>query len=447
MNPMALRPQTCMRNTIDDVRHVAIPFEGVQITPGVKGKRMGRHYSTRDFFRQMPNRLLARYFAARGVLAEVNFAGLKETKIEPLFAAWLELTEDERKAMDAELLEISEMSSEKGFRAILDEAKWQLRETPEKHAELVEKLAALANHYERAMVTFLEHPQFWRVATHFFHADSLSYWRKRKGFPHQPASVHEDGRQVLAESIRNYFHRTEGRGNNCVVETFRRGELDYFFAYPEDYSQQSIEWVNGKFGRRPHNPAFEVIFVYSQGDGTLDLNYRGSRETVEPLQEMFITAILKLPEIPPDPEDTRIYDLNPLRVRGFQFHYDRNTGIEGVVLRRIRLESKVVRGDRITLEADTSSNAECIYDLIEKIEKSVSPRLYTVTQVEIAAKVAVEADRRPKTVSFRITLPNSCTLKYDDAGIGLRKMLVASGIEPKERSQDLSPEETESAEA
>jgi hypothetical protein len=24
------------------------------------------------------------------------------------------------------------------------------------------------------------------------------------------------------------------------VETFRRGKLDYFFAYPEDYSQQSV---------------------------------------------------------------------------------------------------------------------------------------------------------------------------------------------------------------
>jgi hypothetical protein len=87
----------------------------------------------------------------------------------------------------------------------------------------------------------------------------LSYWRKRKGFPHQPARVHEDGRQALAESIRDYFYRMEGRGNNCVVEAFRRGELDYFFAYPEDYSQQSVEWVNGSFDRRPHNPAFEVI--------------------------------------------------------------------------------------------------------------------------------------------------------------------------------------------
>jgi hypothetical protein len=66
---------------------------------------MGRHYSTRDFFRQMPNWLLARYFAARGVLAQVDFAALKEAKSQPLFAAWLELPEGQRNAMDAELRE------------------------------------------------------------------------------------------------------------------------------------------------------------------------------------------------------------------------------------------------------------------------------------------------------------------------------------------------------
>jgi hypothetical protein len=72
----------------------------------------------------------------------------------------------------------------------------------------------------------------------------------------------------MADHIRNYFHHTEGRSNNCKVEAFRRGDLDYFFAYPEDYSQQSIEWVDGEFDRRPHNPAFEVIYVYSQKDGS-----------------------------------------------------------------------------------------------------------------------------------------------------------------------------------
>ncbi len=67
---------------------------------------MGRHYSTRDFFRQMPNRLLGRYFEAHGALAELDFAAMKETRIDGLFAAWLELPEDRRNEMDAELLEI-----------------------------------------------------------------------------------------------------------------------------------------------------------------------------------------------------------------------------------------------------------------------------------------------------------------------------------------------------
>ena len=97
-----------------------------------------------------------------------------------------------------------------------------------------------------------------------------------------------------------------------MVESFHRGELDYFFTYPEDFSRQRIEWVDGAFGRRPHHPAFEVVFVYSRQEGSLDLNLPGPCRDVELLQEMFAKAILKLDRLPPDPEDGRIYDLNPL---------------------------------------------------------------------------------------------------------------------------------------
>jgi hypothetical protein len=69
-----------------------------------------------------------------------------------LFAAWLTLLDDKRKGMDAEFRNIFEMSCEKGFRAILDEAEWRLRAESEAHAEFVGSLAALANDYERAMV-------------------------------------------------------------------------------------------------------------------------------------------------------------------------------------------------------------------------------------------------------------------------------------------------------
>ena len=396
---------------------------------------MARNYSTKEFFRQMPNALLARYFQGQGLFDEMDFAAMKEGKPEELFVAWLALPDKQRNAMDAEFREVFEMSCDKGFRAIIDEATWHMQEEQEALVSFIEMLSALSSHYERAMTTYLDHNILWRGATLFYHADTLPYWRKRKNFPHQSAAVDEAKVKQLAAMIRNYFHYTEGRGKNCVIEVFRRGELDYFFAYPEDYSQQSIEWVNGEFDRRPHNPAFEVIYVYSQKEGSLDLNFRGSYKAVELLQGMFATAILKLEELPPDPKDERIYDLSPLLQKSFNFIYGINSGIEEVWVKKLRLSSRVVKGDRITLEADTSDNRDAVYDLLDQIAKPIKLEMYNLTQVELTASVLVDADKPPKRVPIRITYPNSCSLKYDEIGLKLRDMLEASGIEPKEQEE------------
>lgn len=393
---------------------------------------MTGQYSTKSFFRQMPNALLARYFHEQGLFGDMDFSTMKEGKPEELFKAWLTLPVNQRNKMDAEFRDIYEMSCEKGFRAIIDEAEWQMQEAPDDLTAFVENLSALSNHHERAMLTFLDYNSFWKGATRFYHADTLLYWRKRKNMLHNKAAVDEASLKQLAELIRYYFHHTEGRGNNCVVEPFRRGDLDYFFAYPEDYSQQNIEWVDGEFDRRPHNPAFEVIFVYSQKEGSLDLNFRGSKKAVEPLQGMFATAILKLDELPPDPKDERIYDLSPLLHRSFDFTYDVGSGIEDVAVKKLRLSSQIKKGDRITLEADPSQDYDAIYDLLDQISRSIPLNMYNITQVELSASVVVDFNKSAKQITFRVTHPNSCSLKYDELGLKLRNMLALSGIEPKE---------------
>ena len=403
---------------------------------------MARHYSTKDFFRHMPNALLARYFAARSVFGQFDFAAMSETRHDELFAAWLALPDAQRNAMDAEFRDIFEMSCEKGCIAILDEAQWHLDQDADPNAAttFAEMLAARVNHYERAMVTYLDHNTFWRGAMHFHHADNLIHWRKRKNLPHNAAAVDAASIQGLADRIRIYFHHTEGRGNNCVVEPYRRGGLDYFFAYPEDYSQQSPEWDNGQFGIRPHNPAFEVVFVYSQSEGSLNLNYRGSYKAIEPLQIMFAETILQLPELPSDPKDSRVYELGPLRQRNFEFTYDLSSGIESVVVKKLRLSSRATKGERISLEADTSQDPQAVYALLDRIQTAMPMALYSVTQVDLAVTMVVEADRPPKTVNIRITYPNSCSLRYDELGLKLRDMLSASGIEPREPEEATTPD-------
>lgn len=111
---------------------------------------MGRHYSTKDFFRQVPNVLLARYFHTRGLFSDLNFDAMTEAQPAELFEAFVNLPDAHRNEMDAEFRDIFELSCEKGFRAIIDEAEWHLASDPEARTAFVEELAALSNHFERA---------------------------------------------------------------------------------------------------------------------------------------------------------------------------------------------------------------------------------------------------------------------------------------------------------
>lgn len=85
---------------------------------------MAQHYSTKDSFRRTPNKLLARYFLDRQLFSDLDITEMKETKVDTLFSAWLELPGTERNLMEAEFCEVHALSSEKGFLAIIDEASW-----------------------------------------------------------------------------------------------------------------------------------------------------------------------------------------------------------------------------------------------------------------------------------------------------------------------------------
>ena len=78
--------------------------------------------------------------------------------------------------MDAMFREIFDMSCKRGFKAIFDEARWQFTDkgTPEQIEPFADALSELPNHSHRAMVTFLDHKDFWKGATCFYHADTLS---------------------------------------------------------------------------------------------------------------------------------------------------------------------------------------------------------------------------------------------------------------------------------
>ena len=109
--------------------------------------------------------------------------------------------------------------------------------------------------------------------------------------------------------------------------------------------------------------------------------------------------------------------------------YAADSGIESVRVRKLRLSSMVRKGDRITLEADPTSNPLALYDVIEQAGRAFPLELWNVTQVEIVAYLAARDDKPPRRETFTVGYPNSCSVKYDEIGLKLRAMLVASKIE------------------
>lgn len=390
---------------------------------------MASTYSTKAFFRNAPNALLERYCNQQQLLSDFDFKSLKETKIDALFDAWVALDDNIRQPHEAIFQDIFNLSGEKGTKAILDEAAFH---DPDGLKGLPEILANKSNHFDRAFCVFLDFPEYWKGAAQFFHADSLSQWRKRNNMPQTKVNCEQSALDRLAELIGSYFHHKEGRGKHCFVDPLRRNHLDYFFAYPEDYSQRSPEWVAGRFAARPHNPAFEIIYVYNEATGTLDLHYKGDRKAVEPLQIFFAEAILGIQELEPIKKTDLVYDLAPLITNDFNFVYAANSGITDVAIKSLRLTSRIQKGDRITLEADYKQDREAVYRLITKLTNSINLSDYYVTRAELVATMVLASDAPPKNITFAVTYPNTCSLKYESEHLILRGMLEASGIEPKE---------------
>ena len=118
--------------------------------------------------------------------------------------------------------------------------------------------------------------------------------------------------------------------------------------------------------------------------------------------------------------------------------------VQDVAVKKLRILSKVKKGDRITLEADATNRPDGVYELLDQIGKCRPCTSTTSPRWSLRRRSQWMPTSRP-AVTIRITHPNSCSLKYDELDLKLRDMLNASGIEPKEPAE--ATELAEAAEA
>ena len=120
----------------------------------------------------------------------------------------------------------------------------------------------------------------------------------------------------LAAAVTELFRQKEARGEHCVIEQFRRGDKEYYFAYAQDHRQISLEYAGGRMTNRPHRPAFEIIFIHDDIRRTLSIWHQGRQERVQGLQVAFAQAVLGRVIPARSPRDLRVYDLGSISGSG-----------------------------------------------------------------------------------------------------------------------------------
>ena len=342
------------------------------------------------------------------------------------------LDEDARGGIVQHFSEIKLLSTPAGKVQIIDEAMFHGRQ------EAVSgKLAELSGFYECAFWTFFEHPDCWRGAVSFAEADNKPrrQWRKRINLPALGRAATPDHGRALAAAIIELFRRTEGRGDNCVVEQYRRGvvgEKEYYFAYPQDHRQVVIEYNNGRMTLRPHRPAFEIIFIHDNRERTLSIWHQGTRERTTDLQLAFAKAVLGTEIERESPRDDRVYDLDRFLNPDFALVPEPALGIASAQMRQIAVRVLGPEPHTINVALGAKTAAHMLQQALRRLSSDIKPSMLRASRVRIRVVFDVSgAGRAPVVRQFDLTWPNSCNLASDSYGILIQRMLVAHGIEPK----------------
>ena len=384
---------------------------------------MATQYSNRHFFRKTPDLFLAKFFEAKGIRLGVNFNQLKEQDADILQSALNKLPPSQIRDIEAEFQDVNALACEGGILALVDEAKFH------NDTSFIDEISVIEGFHAKAIWAFLNKPGYWRGAAMFLHADNVSalFWKKRNDFLNLPPHLDGCDTDALAKAISGYFSDKEGRGKNCIVESYRRNQKEYFFAYPEDFAQTAIEWVGGTLKNQAHHPAFEIIFVYCEAEGSLDIYAPKNSKAVPELQAIFAKHILKLDDLPAWQKDKRVYELNPVLEKGFEFKVEPTAGIASVLVTSLRVTLKEDKKKRIVVEADPFKDDRAVYTLLERLNLPT----YDVTQLSLKVTFDPVSGARAKTRRVNITYPNSCALNHDGNDLKIRQMLAQSGIEPK----------------
>ncbi|QDU71068.1 hypothetical protein [Mucisphaera calidilacus] len=370
---------------------------------------MARPFDPRKVLKQISNPLLRAFFRRRGELDDVPWDDLTEHKIEPIFEAWQALDESKKLEVQVILRDVFELADHRGRAVLAEEV---LGRCPDRTAEFEAQMSSADN----AMWVYLHVPEAFDEAAMFARADALAagrYWNRRNSLPKKAIDVNPALCDRLAQGLTSFYGPTQMRGRHCHVVHYRRlGGGDYFFAYLDDYPDKHLIF-DGDSDQpvvRSDRYAFENVFVYNEGDGSMEMFALGGKKVWEPLQTAFCEAVLNEQVAPSDPLRPA-YRLDHLLTPDYPLSTDPADGVEQARITLLRI-APPGGGGYIEIKADLKGHRNDIYRKLERwLKTSVVADGTRVLKATFHLRFQSNGSGRQPAMTFSVSAPDSSDLK------------------------------------
>jgi len=369
---------------------------------------VAKPFDPRKVLKHIANALLHEFFTRRGELADVPWEELTEHKIEPIFEAWQALPETQKLDVHVILREIEELADPRGVAVLVQ----LVREAwPERALEF----EAQAGEADKAMWVYMNAHDLFKEAVVFARADAMAagrYWEKRNGLPKRQLVVDDTMIGRLETALTDFYGPVQMRGRYCKVAHYSRsGGAEYFFAYLDDYPNKHMIFEGAQPTVQSGRHAFQNVFVYNSGEGTMESFAPGGRQVRQPLEAAFCKAVLDVDVEPADPLRPS-YRLDHLLTTEYPLATDPNDEIADARIMMMRL-APAGGGGWVEIKTDPKASTNDIYRKIDRwlSDKHLPRDTTSVLKVTFRLTFHHDGHGRAQTMTFSVAVPSSCDLK------------------------------------
>ena len=364
---------------------------------------MPRQFSLPTVLRMVPNALIRECFEVLGHTEfDPRWADLRRTEIDPILDYFDEVPAAQLDEIESVLHSVYDLSCPSGFDALVEAGL---------HCGVSDLTSLVPDDlcvYGRAMWTWLHYRPVFEKAQVIHQVANLSWWRKRNDLPSNEPDSSPEATEKLERDISTLL-RSQGRGKDCTVETMSRGDVDYFFAYPDDFVRNvMVHDENSRLSVEAFRQTLMIVFAYNREDGSLETFAKLPKPIKERLEVIFADAILHWELGPHEPDAA--YEMNQLKDAWFDLTPDPEDCLR-VHIRRIRLSSKYC-GRRVTVGIGNDPDDDIHKAIRECLNLQGTPLSeWNATQVTFCFEFLPKDGRKPGKHSFEVTYPRSCSLR------------------------------------